>query len=104
MIVLPKISLFISIYLFDVEELVLTVYLTMDDYGTVYANETQSFDDVNSGIWYNPTIGSLTGARLIAVHIVNTLLVGGFIMSTVYGGCLTNSVNWKCTTAYDSNW
>ena len=88
-----------------VKERMQNVYVTIDDSGTVYANETQYFSDVTSSDWFDPATGSFTGARLIAVYFTNVAnSMGGFIMSLTYGGCLTNSSNWKCTTTSFANW
>ena len=81
------------------------VNFTIDDSGVVYTNETQYIYDIEGVNWYDPTTASVKGARLIAVKITNlSPSSGGFIMSFGYGGCLTNSSNWKCTATSFANW
>ena len=83
-----------------------TFIITIDDIGTVYANETQSFSDTTIGqySWWNPTTGSLSATRLLAIYAESPLGEIGFVMTTVYGGCLTRSANWKCTTTPYPKW
>ena len=75
-----------------------------DEDGAVYSNETHSFNHAPSNHWYDPTIGTLSAVRILAVHIINYGGYVSFIMASSYGGCITDNPNWRCTTSLYPQW
>ena len=43
-------------------------------------------------------------SRLFAVRVINQFLKGGILLSFKVGGCITDSVSWRCTNISYPNW
>ena len=77
------------------------MYVSVDNSGFVYTNRAQMF--------YVPgfakaTVSNVTAPGVLAINITNIGGPGGFAMSTTFGGCITNSTKWKCSTISYTNW
>ena len=74
--------------------------MVADDSGTLYVDNTQMFNVVV------PNIASTTisaSSSLLAVLINNAGGFGGAILSSTYGGCITDTVSWRCTNVSYAN-
>ena len=81
----------------------MTAYLYADDSAVLYVDNTEAL-----------TVSSYTALGTKAISAASSLLaisiynIGpgdtGVIMSLTYGGCITDTVSWKCTNTSYPNW
>ena len=81
----------------------MTAYLFADDSAALYVDGIEALT-----VSLSSSVGSKAisvASSLLAVSIYNVGPGGtGVIMSLSYGGCITNTVSWKCTNNSYPNW
>ena len=79
----------------------MTVYLFGDDLITLYVDGLQM---LNSKFPNVASTNISTASSLLAISVFNYFSYTGALLSFTYGGCITDTVTWRCTDTYYPNW